>query len=332
MKKQALAAHGAVLSALVALLVTGCAENAPTLPEQTISSAEAEAMAETSADVDSMPKETVQTGPVKNEDGSYTCSFSFPDQYLSTDFAGIDVLDSTPEYPRERFEDVFMYCKGAYLNNPDVPADFFNEWFYTCAAEDCKIEGDPNFGFSCAYIKNIDGKTSFILRDKNYGFAVRWDKGQILYDLWSHEIAKIKCDRRGYVYNVTETKEVLTHNDLIGANAKEIVDSFEDGLYDKVLSTLSDRSHNAYTPIFHFNNGALRASNSDEDPDTPEKPRTYEGTVDDGIVFEFYLPDKGMRIFSIIVDRMTGRIYGTLYRTLNPGEDFFAYPAGMEWG
>ncbi|MCR5669712.1 MAG: hypothetical protein K6G10_01790 [Butyrivibrio sp.] len=303
------------ISALILLITlagTGCGE-ASGVPVVT----EVADAAETPA------KDTKESEyPLQNKDGSYSYKFEFKNDYLSADFAGIDVLDATEDYPRERFEDVFMYSKGAYLNDPDVPPEFFDEWGYSCAACDCKIKGDPEFGFNCTYSKNIDGTVTFLISDLNYTMAVRWEKGQTLYTLWDNDVMRIKYERVGKEYPNLDVKEILAHNDLVGADAKAFVDSFDDGLYDKVLSTLSDNK-TAYSPLFHFDNGVMRAKNVDDEA---------LGTDDfKEVGFEFYLPNLGRRVFEVIVDKPTGRIFCTSYRTLYPGENFDAYPAGVEW-
>lgn len=302
---------------LVSIVVTGCGK--ATLSEtasDTSTEAETPATEETSEAVND---ETTEY-PIKNEDGSYTYPFTFPDEYISTDFAGIDVLESTEDYPRERFEDVFLYSKGSYLNDPSVPAEFFDEWGYSCAAADCKDEGDdPGFGFSCTYIKDIDGKVSFMLIDKNYALAVRWEKGQIEYNLWDNEMAIVLDKRRGLEdASISATKEIMAHNELMGANAKEFMDSFDEGFYDFVLSTFPSYTEDvrAYSPLFYFDNGVMRACNISED-----------GTIG----FEFMFPEKGRKVYEITVDTITGKVYGSLYRTPYPGENFYSYPAGNGW-
>ena len=307
-----------VLLLLITMTVTGCSEasgtETPDMPEVTEEPDAADPVAEETPEPEY---------PLLNEDGSYTYQFEFADDYLSADFAGIDVLDSTEDYPRERFEDVFMYSKGAYLNDPDIPPEFFDEWGYTCAACDCKIAGDPEFGFNCQYIKNIDGNVSFLISDLNYTMAVRWEKGQVLYTLWDNDVMRIKYERAGKELTALAVKEFLAHNDLVGTDAKAFVDSFDEGLYDKVLSTLSDDNRTAYSPLFRFDNGVMRAKNVDDEA---------LGTGDfKEVGFEFLLPNLGRRVFEVIVDKPTGRIFCTSYRTLYPGEDFYAYPAGVEW-
>ncbi|WP_207641378.1 hypothetical protein [Butyrivibrio proteoclasticus] len=291
---------------LVMIIAAGCgnSEDASALAESSV------ALTSDTAEQKDETTDEIQETPALNDDGSYTYSFEFKDEYISTDFAGIDVLDATEDYPRERFEDVFMYSKGAYLDKPDVPADFFDEWGYTCP-ENCDSSNDPGFGFSISYIKNIDGKVSCILSDINYCIAVRWEKDQILYNLWDKELSRIKSERKNIIIQNTDTKEILAHNDLMGADARELMDDFHEGLYDFVLSKLPE-GKNSYSPLFRFDNGVFRALNVD----------------DDGYGFEFMLPDKGRRVYAIYVDKPTGRISGTLYRTPYPGEDFYAYPAG----
>lgn len=301
------------VTVLITALSTGCGEvEAPAAEAETVQAEPADA-AEAVAEEDTQePVEAPEEYPISNEDGSYAYQFTFKDDYLSQDFAGIDVLDAAEDYPRERFEEVFLYSRGDYLDNPDVPPDFFDEWGCLC---DCSNGKVPEFGYSCIYNKTIDKDVYFSIKDKNYGLAVKWEKGQLSsYTLWDNEIAKIQSERRGYEFAADETDEVLAKNPIMGTYAKEFVDSFDEGLYDFILSTLPD-SVNAYSALFHFDNGVMRAKNVDED----------------GIGFEFMLPHKGRWVYDVIVDKPTGRISSLQYRKPYPGENFYAYPAGVEW-
>ncbi len=295
---------------IMSMIASGCAGS--TTPVAETKSDAASTTQDLVTDQNDVSTEPEMEYPQQNDDGSYTYPFTFSYDYLSTDFAGKDVLDTTEEYPRERFEDVFMFSKGAYLNDPSVPPEFFDEWGCAC---DCKVPDAPDFGFDCVYSKNIDGSVAFAITDINYCLAVQWEKGQVIYHLWDNELSIVLDRRRGREdSSIKSTKEILAHNDIMGADAKEFVDSFDEGLYEKVLSTLSDNV-TAYSPLFHFDNGVMRAKNISEDT----------------IGFEFLLPDKGRRVYEISVDKVTGKVYGTIYRTSYPGENFYSYPSGVEW-